>query len=73
MSTGINKAVLGLLKRLRKAKKDVPLGEKPPVVKTHLRNVVVVPQMIGSVVGVYNGKQFITVEIKVRTMSALLP
>ena len=27
-------------------------------------NMVIVPEMIGSVVGVYNGKQFINVEIK---------
>ena len=32
--------------------------------KTHLRNMIVVPEMIGSVVGVYNGKSFNNVEIK---------
>lgn len=39
--------------------------EKPEVVKTHLRNMIVVPEMIGSIVGVYNGKTFNQVEIKV--------
>ena len=39
-------------------------NEKPNVVKTHLRNMVVVPEMTGSVVGVYNGKTFNQVEIK---------
>jgi len=39
-------------------------NEKPNVVKTHLHNMVVVPEMIGSVVGVYNGKTFNQVEIK---------
>lgn len=39
--------------------------EKPDVVKTHLRNMIVVPEMIGSIVGVYNGKTFNQVEIKV--------
>jgi len=34
-------------------------------VKTHLRNMVVVPEMIGSIVGVYNGKTYNQVEIKV--------
>ena len=29
-----------------------------------MRNMVIVPEMIGSVVGVYNGKNFINVEIK---------
>ncbi len=34
------------------------------MVKTHLRNMVVVPEMIGSVIGIYNGKVFNQVEIK---------
>jgi len=34
------------------------------VVKTHLRNMIVVPEMTGSIVGVYNGKVFTQVEIK---------
>ena len=33
-------------------------------VRTHLRNMIIVPEMIGSVCGVYNGKSFTTVEIK---------
>lgn len=36
------------------------------MVKTHLRNMIVVPEMIGSVVGIHNGKTFNQVEIKVR-------
>ena len=32
------------------------VGEKPACVKTHLRNVVVIPEMVGSVIGIYNGK-----------------
>merc|ERR1712153_113293 len=48
----------------RKAKKEATSGEKPETVRTHLRNMVIVPEMIGSVVGVYNGKVFNTVEIK---------
>ena len=53
-----------LLKRLREAKKHVKVGEKPAVVKTHLRDVTITPEMVGSVVGVYNGKQFNAVELK---------
>jgi small subunit ribosomal protein S15e len=47
---------LGLIKKLRKAKKEAPPNEKPAVVKTHLRDMIVVPEMIGSVIGIYNGK-----------------
>jgi small subunit ribosomal protein S15e len=45
-------------------KKDAPAGEKPEPVRTHLRNMIIVPEMIGSLIGVYNGKTFNQVEIK---------
>ena len=54
-----------MIKRLRKARKEAPPLEKPAVVKTHLRNMIVVPEMIGSVVGIYNGKVFNQIEVKV--------
>lgn len=38
------------------AKKECLPNEKPATIKTHLRNMIVVPEMIGSVVGIYNGK-----------------
>uniref|UniRef100_A0A2K6KZ62 40S ribosomal protein S15 n=2 Tax=Rhinopithecus TaxID=542827 RepID=A0A2K6KZ62_RHIBE len=44
-----------LLKGLRKAKKEGPPMEKPEVVKTHLRVMIILPEMVGSMVGVYNG------------------
>merc|ERR1712194_818579 len=61
---GIRGKPLRLLKRLRKSKQGLDEGEKPATVKTHLRNMVIVPEMIGSVVGVYNGKTFNQVEIR---------
>jgi small subunit ribosomal protein S15e len=61
---GMKSKPMGLIKKLRKAKKAALPNEKPPVVKTHLRNMIVVPEMIGSVIGVYNGKVFNSVEIK---------
>lgn len=45
-------------------KKGLGLGEKPEPVKTHLRDVTIVPQMSGSIIGVYNGKGFVSVEVK---------
>jgi len=63
-SRGLKRKPVALLKKLRKAKKECQPNEKPAVVKTHLRNMIIVPEMIGSVVGVYNGKTFNAVEIK---------
>ncbi|KAJ6431247.1 hypothetical protein OIU84_018690 [Salix udensis] len=45
-------------------KMEAPAGEKPEPVRTHLRNMIIVPEMIGSIIGVYNGKTFNQVEIK---------
>ena len=53
-----------LTKKLRKAKREANGGERPAVVKTHLRDAIVVPEMVGSIVGIYNGKTFNPVEIK---------
>ncbi|CAF0805612.1 unnamed protein product [Brachionus calyciflorus] len=61
---GLKRKTLALLKRLRKAKKDAPPLEKPAVVKTHLRDTVIIPEMVGCMVGIHNGKTFNQVEIK---------
>merc|ERR1712167_404470 len=61
---GLKRKPMALIKKLRKAKKECGPYEKPEVVKTHLRNMIIVPEMIGSVVGVYNGKVFNSVEVK---------
>ena len=46
-------------------KQECAQFEKPVTIKTHLRGMIVVPEMSHSVVGVYNGKTFNAVEIKV--------
>lgn len=55
---GLKRKPLALIKKLRAAKKQAESGEKPEPVRTHLRNMIIVPEMIGSIVGVYNGKTF---------------
>ena len=61
---GLKRKHLTLIKKLRKAKKEASAGDKPEAVRTHLRNMIILPEMIGSVVGVYNGKSFNQVEVK---------
>lgn len=63
-SRGLDSKPMGLIKKMRKAKLAAAKSGKPVLVKTHLRNMIVVPEMIGSLVGIYNGKVFNTVEIK---------
>ena len=69
ISRGLKRKPLALIKKLRKKKKECPPNEKPDVVKTHLRDMIIVPEMTGSIVGVYNGKTFNQVEIKVKKKS----
>eukprot|EP01147_Barroeca_monosierra_P009110 gene9109-1412_t len=64
MKRGLKRKPNTLLKKLRKAKREAPEGEKPAPVKTHLRNMIILPEMIGSIIGVYNGKTFNQVEIR---------
>lgn len=61
---GLKRKPMALIKKLRKAKREALPGEKPEPVRTHLRNMIIVPEMIASVIGVYNGKTFNQVEIK---------
>ena len=55
-SRGLKRKPMALIKKLRKAKKEAQPNEKPAVVRTHMRDMIVVPEMIGSMIGVYNGK-----------------
>ena len=61
---GLKRKPMALMKKLRKAKKLAKVGEKPPAVRTHLRDMIVMPEMVGSVVAVYNGRGFQNVEVK---------
>lgn len=65
LNRGLKRKQNQLLKKLKNAKKKVVAPEKPDPVKTHLRNMPILPEMVGSIIGVYNGKTFTQVEIKV--------
>jgi small subunit ribosomal protein S19 len=52
-----------LLEKIRKAKEGLRQG-KPVIVKTHLRDMIILPEMVAVSIAVHNGKDFVTVEIK---------
>ncbi|KAK2084527.1 ribosomal protein S15 [Saguinus oedipus] len=56
LNPGLRRKQHSLLKRLRKAKKELPPMEKPEVVKTHLRDMSILPEMVGRLVGVYKAR-----------------
>ena len=53
-----------VLQEVRGCKEAAPFGEKPKLIKTHLRNAIILPEIVGANVGIYNGKTFVPVEIK---------
>eukprot|EP01092_Planopodium_desertum_P002950 TRINITY_DN14_c0_g1_i1.p1 TRINITY_DN14_c0_g1~~TRINITY_DN14_c0_g1_i1.p1 ORF type:complete len:246 (-),score=73.05 TRINITY_DN14_c0_g1_i1:103-801(-) len=61
---GLKKKHMSFIQKLRDAKVGAASGEKPAIVKTHFRNMIIVPEMIGSIIGVHNGKAFNPIEIK---------
>jgi len=50
--------------KCQKSKANTQPGEKPAAVKTHLRDAIIMPEMVGNNVAVHNGKTFNIVEIK---------
>jgi len=53
-----------LARKLKKSKMAVVGLDKPAPVKTHLRDMVITPDLIGCRAGVYNGKKWADVDIK---------
>lgn len=51
-----------LLEKIRKAKEVAKEGGK--AVKTHVRDTIILPEMVGTTIHVHNGKEFVQVEIR---------
>ena len=52
-----------LLEKIR-AVKEANVEGKEVAVRTHLRDMIILPEMVGVAVSVHNGKEFVRVEIK---------
>lgn len=52
-----------LLEKLREAREAVKKGEDTAI-KTHVRDLIILPEMVGMKILVHNGKEFIPVDIK---------
>ena len=52
-----------LLEKTREAKEAQKKGEDASV-KTHVRDMIILPEMVGMLIQVHNGKEFLRVEIK---------
>lgn len=63
LKRGLSQKHLYFLAKLR-ARRNAPAGQKAKVIKTHLRDMLILPEMIGATIAVYNGRLFNPVEIK---------
>lgn len=52
-----------LLERVRKAKETAEQGEETPI-KTHVRDMIILPEMVEATLLVHNGKEFTTINIQ---------
>lgn len=62
LQRGLNSSQRTLLENIRRAKVDRDEGVTP-VAKTHARDMVILPEMVGINLLIHNGKEFIPVEI----------
>ena len=63
-SNGFKGRYSKLLDKVSKSKKGLEPGQKSKIIKTHLRDCLVLPEMVGGNIGVYNGKEYKEVEVK---------
>ena len=62
LKRGLTEAQRKLLEKIRKAKKLMAQGKKV-VIRTHVRDMIILPEMVGLTIHVYNGKEFVPVHI----------
>ncbi len=61
---GFTPAQKKLLLKIRKVKaRGASKGKRGPIIKTHVRDMIILPEMIGLTIAVYNGKEFVPVKI----------
>jgi len=53
-----------LLNKMNFIKSCTPQGEKPLPLKTHLRDLIILPSMVLSNLNVHNGKEYVPIEVK---------
>ncbi len=57
-----------VLEKIRTLKKEENKGGRPKIIKTHCRDMIVLPEMVGLTFGIYNGKEFTEVTVQPEMM-----
>jgi len=64
LQRGLSQEQRKLLETIRKANENQGQTQKPTVIKTHARDMLILPEMVGATLLVHNGKEFTALEIK---------
>jgi small subunit ribosomal protein S19 len=71
LQRGLNQTQRTLLENIRNAKNNSKEGEKASV-KTHARDMIILPEMVGVTLLIHNGKEFAPVDIIPEMMGSYL-
>lgn len=63
LKRGFTPQQIGLIKRIEEALKAIEEGKPQPQIKTHARDMIILPFMVGLTIKVYNGKEWVPVKI----------
>ena len=63
LARGINPKHRKLLKKIRRARRLLNRGKEPKVIRTHCRDFIIIPEMVGITIGIHNGQEFKEVKI----------
>ncbi len=65
---GFTEAERKLLKDIEETKMLMEQGKNPKPIRTHCRDMVILPQMLGLTIHVHNGKEFVPVKITIEKL-----
>jgi len=65
---GFTEAERKLLKDIEETKAAIEAGKNPKPIRTHCRDMVIIPQMLGLTIHVHNGKEFVPVKITIEKL-----
>lgn len=63
LERGFTPTQKSFLKRVDEEIARMKAGKEPKMIKTHCRDMVILPKMVGLILGVYNGREFSRVDV----------
>jgi len=72
LQRGLSQEQRKLLETIRKAREAQEPTPKAMVIKTHARDMIILPEMVGATLLVHNGKEFTSLEIKPEMIGHLI-